>query len=170
MSILASTDKYKSKRQLTRLPRLSPIAMRLSVICCQPSATLFAIGHSLPSIERKDEILEAHRSGISIHRIAQIFREPNVDISTQHLMRAIWLFIEEGEGTKGKTSVAEATGTSEKTAQKPVTYQVPEPFCSCSGGGTCEAAPPRARPQSPEASSAPCYLQVKKAVIVVFCL
>ena len=75
MSILASTDKYKSKRQLTRLPRLSPIAMRLS----------------------------------------------------EHLMRAIRLFIEEGEGTKGKTSVAEATGTSEKTAQRPVTYQVPEP-------------------------------------------
>ena len=127
MSILASTDKYKSKRQLTRLPRLNPIAMRLSVICCQPSATLFAIRHSLPSIERKDEILEAHRSGISIHRIAQIFREPNVDISTQDLMRAIRLFIEEGEGTKGKTSIAEATGNSEKAAQKPVTYQVPEP-------------------------------------------
>jgi hypothetical protein len=71
--------------------------------------------------ECKDEILEAHRSGISIHRIAQIFRERNVDISTQHLMRAIRLFIKEGEGTKGKTSVAEATGTSEKTAQKPVT-------------------------------------------------
>ncbi|HEX4200972.1 MAG TPA: hypothetical protein VHY59_05600 [Chthoniobacterales bacterium] len=75
----------------------------------------------------KDEILEAHRSGISIHRIAQIFRERNVDISTQHLMRAIRLFIKEGEGTKGKTSIAEATSTSEKTAQKPVTYQVPEP-------------------------------------------
>jgi hypothetical protein len=42
-------------------------------------------------------------------------------------MRAIRLFIKEGEGTKGKTSIAEATGTSEKTAQKPVTYQVPEP-------------------------------------------
>jgi acetolactate synthase small subunit len=34
--------------------------------------------------ECKEEILEAHRSGISIHRIAQIFRERNVDISTQH--------------------------------------------------------------------------------------
>jgi hypothetical protein len=77
--------------------------------------------------ECKEEILEAHRSGISIHRIAQIFRERNVDISTQHLMRAIRLFIKEGEGTKGKTSIAEATSTSEKTAQKPVTYQVPEP-------------------------------------------
>ena len=77
--------------------------------------------------ECKEEILEAHRSGISIHRIAQIFRERNVDISTQHLMRAIRLFIKEGEGTKGTTSIAEATGTSEKTAQNPVTYQVPEP-------------------------------------------
>jgi hypothetical protein len=83
--------------------------------------------------ECKDEILEAHRSGISIHRIAQIFRERNVDISTQHLMRAIRLFIKEGEGTKGKTSVAEATGTSEKTVQKPVTYQVPEPPSSLVG-------------------------------------
>ena len=54
--------------------------------------------------ECKEEILEAHRSGISIHRIAQIFRERNVDISTQHLMRAIRLFIKEGEGTKGKVS------------------------------------------------------------------
>jgi hypothetical protein len=51
--------------------------------------------------ECKEEILEAHRSGISIHRIAQIFRERNVDISTQHLMRAIRLFIKEGEGTPG---------------------------------------------------------------------
>ena len=45
----------------------------------------------------KDEILEAHLSGISIDRIAQIFRERNVDISTQHLMRAIRLFISEEE-------------------------------------------------------------------------
>jgi hypothetical protein len=74
----------------------------------------------------KDEILEAHRSGISIHRIAQIFRERNVDISTQHLMRAIRLFIAEEEGTKGKASVAEGTGTSEKAPQESVTYRVPE--------------------------------------------
>jgi hypothetical protein len=29
----------------------------------------------------KEEILEAHRSGLSVHRIAQIFRERGVDIS-----------------------------------------------------------------------------------------
>ena len=76
--------------------------------------------------ECKDEILEAHRSGISIHRIAQIFRERNVDISTQHLMRAIRLFIAEGEGTKGKPS-NERTGSVEKAERAPVTYQLPEP-------------------------------------------
>jgi hypothetical protein len=75
----------------------------------------------------KDEILEAHRSGISIHRIAQIFRERDVDISTQHLMRAIRLFIAEGEGAKAKASVAPAPGTFEKPQPAPVTYQVPEP-------------------------------------------
>ena len=76
--------------------------------------------------ECKEEILEAHRSGLSIHRIAQIFRERNVDISTQHLMRAIRLFITEGEGTKGKASAAQGTGTVEKTQKGSVAYQVPE--------------------------------------------
>ena len=77
--------------------------------------------------ECKEEILEAHRSGISIHRIAQIFRERNVDISTQHLMRAIRLFIAEGEGTKGKGSVVKETGALEEAQKAPVTYRVPEP-------------------------------------------
>jgi hypothetical protein len=53
----------------------------------------------------KDEIIEAYRSGLNIHRIAQIFRERNVDISTQHLMRAIRLFIAEGEVAQGKASM-----------------------------------------------------------------
>jgi len=75
----------------------------------------------------KEEILEAHRSGLSIHRIAQIFRERNVDISTQHLMRAIRLFIAEGEGAKGKAPGALGTGTSEKAPQESVKYQVSEP-------------------------------------------
>jgi hypothetical protein len=75
----------------------------------------------------KEEILEAHRSGISIHRIAQIFRERNVDISTQHLMRAIRLFIKEGEGAKGKASAVQGTGVLEEAQKAPVTYQVPEP-------------------------------------------
>ena len=47
--------------------------------------------------ECRDEILEAYRSGLNIHRIAQIFRERNVDICAQHLMRAIRFFIAEGE-------------------------------------------------------------------------
>ena len=75
----------------------------------------------------KDEIIEANRSGLNIHWIAQIFRERNVDISTQHLMRAIRLFIEEEEGAKAKPSVAQGTGTIEKTQKQPVTYQVLEP-------------------------------------------
>ena len=64
---------------------------------------------------------------ISIHSIAQIFKEGNVDISTQHLMRAIRLFIAEGEGSRGKVSAAQATGTFEKAPQRSVPYQVPEP-------------------------------------------
>ena len=43
------------------------------------------------------------------------------------LMRAIRLFIAEGEGAKGKASGAQGTGTSEKAPQESVTYQVPEP-------------------------------------------
>ena len=74
----------------------------------------------------KEEILEAYRSGLNIHRIAQIFRERNVDISTQHLMRAIRLFIKEGEGTQAKRAVAQGTGTFEKALQESVTYKVPE--------------------------------------------
>ena len=77
--------------------------------------------------ECKEEILEAHRSGISIHRIAQIFRERNVDISTQHLMRAIRLFIAEGEGAKGKGTATQGTGAPEEAQKAPVTYRVPEP-------------------------------------------
>jgi hypothetical protein len=61
----------------------------------------------------KDEIIEAYRSGLNVHRIAQIFRERNVDISAQHLMRAIRLLIREGEGTQGKASAAQGTGTFE---------------------------------------------------------
>ena len=81
--------------------------------------------------ECKDEILEAHRSGISIHRIAQIFRERNVDISTQHLMRAIRLFIAEEERSGGKSSGAQERHpgpvVAEEKQQTSVKYQVPEP-------------------------------------------
>jgi hypothetical protein len=41
-------------------------------------------------------------------------------------MRAIRIFIKEGEGTKGKASAAQGTGTSEKPPTGPVAYQVPE--------------------------------------------
>jgi hypothetical protein len=47
--------------------------------------------------EYKPEILEAHRHGLNVHRIAEIFRERGVDISKIHLMRAIRRFIEEEE-------------------------------------------------------------------------
>ena len=41
-------------------------------------------------------------------------------------MRAIRLFIKEGEGTKGKTSAVQGPGTFEKTQKAPITYRVPE--------------------------------------------
>src|SRR6202043_112100 len=50
----------------------------------------------------KEEILEAHRSGLSVHRIAQIFRERGVDISVPHLVRTVRRFVDEEErGGKG---------------------------------------------------------------------
>ena len=42
-------------------------------------------------------------------------------------MRAIRLFIAEGEGAKGKAYGAQGTGTSEKAPQESVTHQVAEP-------------------------------------------
>jgi hypothetical protein len=75
--------------------------------------------------ECKEEILEAHRSGISIHRIAQIFRERDVDISTQHLMRAIRLFIKEGEGIPGKVSERHP-GAPSPGGEKKITYSLSE--------------------------------------------
>jgi hypothetical protein len=45
----------------------------------------------------KEEILEAHRSGLSVHRIAQIFRERGVDISVPHLVRTVRRFVDEEE-------------------------------------------------------------------------
>jgi hypothetical protein len=87
----------------------------------------------------KDEILEAHRSGLSVHRIAQIFRERGVDISVPHLVRTVRRFVDEeeraGKGSptlQGPASpmpkerhpepaVAEAT-----KPKAPVTYQASE--------------------------------------------
>ena len=76
--------------------------------------------------ECKDEILEAHRSGISIHRIAQIFRERNVDISTQHLMRAIRLFIAEEERGGNKSHAAQKPAAAGEKDKGSVKYQVAE--------------------------------------------
>jgi hypothetical protein len=42
----------------------------------------------------EEEILEAHRSGLSVHRIAQIFRERGVDISVPHLVRTVRRFVD----------------------------------------------------------------------------
>jgi hypothetical protein len=52
--------------------------------------------------EYKAEILEAHRHGLNVHRIAEIFRERGVDISKIHLMGAIRRFIEEEERVGGR--------------------------------------------------------------------
>ena len=78
----------------------------------------------------KEEILEAHRSGLSVHRIAQIFRERGVDISVPHLVRTVRRFVDEEERAGGKGSTAErhpepaaAEGTKPKA---PVTDQVSE--------------------------------------------
>jgi len=46
----------------------------------------------------KEEVLEAHRSGLSVHRIAQIFRERGVDISVPHLVRTIGVLLTKKSG------------------------------------------------------------------------
>jgi hypothetical protein len=88
----------------------------------------------------KEEILEAHRSGLSVHRIAQIFRERGVDISVPHLVRTVRRFVDEEERSGGKASTAEQgpaspagkergpqSAAAEATKPKaPVTYQVSE--------------------------------------------
>jgi hypothetical protein len=61
--------------------------------------------------------------GSAFHRIAQIFRERNVDISTQHLMRAIRLFI--AEGTPAKVS-EQRPGTPSPGGEKKITYSLSE--------------------------------------------
>ena len=87
-----------------------------------------------------EEILEAHRSGLSVHRIAQIFRERGVDISVPHLVRTVRRFVDEEERVGDKGSLAPRSPASpaakelhpesvaaEATKPKgPVTYQVSE--------------------------------------------
>jgi len=87
----------------------------------------------------KEEILEAHRSGLSVHRIAQIFRERGVDISVPHFVRTVRRFVDEeeraGKGSPaphGPGSLAakerhpESAAAEEKKPKAPVTYQVSE--------------------------------------------
>jgi hypothetical protein len=45
--------------------------------------------------QHKAEILEAHQRGLSVHRIATVFRERGVDISKVHMMRTIRRIIDE---------------------------------------------------------------------------
>jgi hypothetical protein len=74
--------------------------------------------------EYKPEILEAHRHGLNIHRIAEIFRERGVDISKIHLMRTIRRFIEEEERAAAQEAIT-ATGSKAET-RMPATYQIAE--------------------------------------------
>ena len=74
--------------------------------------------------EYKPEILEAHRHGLNIHRIAEIFRERGVDISKIHLMRAIRRFIEEEERAAAQGAIT-ATGSKAET-RMPATNQIVE--------------------------------------------
>ena len=88
--------------------------------------------------EYKEEILEAHRSGLSVHRIAQIFRERGVDISVPHLVRTVRRFVDEEERVGGRSPAPRGPAspaakerhpesTPEATNPKaPVAYQVSE--------------------------------------------
>jgi hypothetical protein len=75
--------------------------------------------------EYKAEIVEAHRHGLNVHRIAEIFRERGVDISKIHLMRAIRRFIEEEERARSGASAGQGISTG-KEAKAGVSYQVVE--------------------------------------------
>ena len=88
----------------------------------------------------KEEILEAHRSGLSVHRIAQIFRERGVDISVPHLVRTVRRFIDEEERAQvrgpplragpaspmAKERHPESAAAEETKPKAPVTYQISE--------------------------------------------
>jgi hypothetical protein len=87
----------------------------------------------------KEEILEAHRSGLSVHRIAQIFRERGVDISVPHLVRTVRRFVDEEERVGGRSPAPrgpaspaskerhqESAAAEATKAKAPVRYQVSE--------------------------------------------
>jgi hypothetical protein len=68
----------------------------------------------------KPEILQAHRHGLNVYRIAEISTERGVDISKIHLMRAIRRFIEEE-----RASAAQPPTPAKETKSK-TTYQIAE--------------------------------------------
>jgi hypothetical protein len=86
----------------------------------------------------KEEILEAHRSGLSVHRIAQILRERGVDISVPHLVRTVRRFVDEEERVAGRLPAPRGPASSTakeghpepipeaRKPKSPVTYQVSE--------------------------------------------
>jgi hypothetical protein len=80
-------------------------------ICFKWGALLKAAATASSQIDAlrqyKEEILEAYRSGLSVHRIAQIFRERGVVISVPHLVRTVRRFVDEEERVCGKASTAE---------------------------------------------------------------
>jgi hypothetical protein len=77
---------------------------------------------------------------VSVHRIAQIFRERGVDISVPHLVRTVRRFVDEEERAGGRAPIAhqvtaspaakerrQGSAAAEATKPKaPVTYQVSE--------------------------------------------
>jgi hypothetical protein len=88
----------------------------------------------------KEEILEAHRSGLSVHRIAQIFRERGVDISVPHLVRTVRRFVDDEERLSGRSPAPRHPASDSSVAKErhpesnpeatkpkaPVTYEVSE--------------------------------------------
>jgi hypothetical protein len=88
--------------------------------------------------EYKEEILEAHRSGRNVHRIAQIFRERGVDISVPHLVRTVRRFVDEEERVAGRSPAPrrpaspmtkeghQESAAAETKPKARVTYQVSE--------------------------------------------
>jgi hypothetical protein len=89
--------------------------------------------------ECKKEILKAYRSGLSVHRIAQIFRERGVDISVPHLVRTVRRFVDEEERAAGRSPAPrrpaspmakerhpESAAAEETKPKIPATYQVSE--------------------------------------------
>jgi hypothetical protein len=74
-------------RTRTKRPVRSSVALKADAIESSPKIDALR--------QYREEILEAPRSGLSFHRIAQIFRERGVDISVPHLVRTVRRFVDE---------------------------------------------------------------------------